>query len=130
MLGGISTIVASWTTQRAQSRSSRVAEERARRDEPYGKFLDETARLNSHAMKEDTVNHEHLVNIFALRGRILLQSPLPVSEAADAIMKRLVSLYMTPNRSDADFWQDIENSSNDLMVAFARACRVDLSSLT
>jgi hypothetical protein len=129
MVGGVTTIITSWTTQRAQSRSARIAEERARRDELYGKFLDETARLYSHAMKEDTINHENLVGIFALRGRILLQSSAPVAKTADAIIKRLVAVYMTPNRSDADLWQDIENSSDDLMVAFAQECRRELSAL-
>jgi hypothetical protein len=80
-------------------------------------------------MKEDTINHENLVDIFALRGRILLQSSAPVAKTADAIIKRLVALYMTPNRSDADLWRDIENSSDDLMVAFAQECRRDLSAL-
>jgi hypothetical protein len=129
MVGGITTIITSWTTQRAQFRSARIAEERARRDELYGKFLDETARLYSHAMKEDTINHENLVGIFALRGRILLQSSTAVAKTADAIIKRLVTLYMTPNRSDADLWQDIEGSSDDLMVAFAQECRRDISGL-
>ena len=95
----------------------------------YSKFLDETARLYSYAMSEDKINHENLVNIFALRGRILLQSSSSIVEAADAIIKRLVSLYMTPNRSDDDLLRDIENSSDDLMVAFAKVCRAELKLL-
>ena len=74
MIGGVTTFLTSWTTQMAQARSARLSEERARRDQLYSKFLDETARLYSYAMSEDKINHENLVNIFALRGRILLQS--------------------------------------------------------
>jgi hypothetical protein len=126
MIGGVTTFLTSWTTQMAQARSARLSEERARRDQLYSKFLDETARLYSYAMSEDKINHENLVNIFALRGRILLQSSSSIVEAADAIIKRLVSLYMTPNRSDNDLLRDIENSSDDLMVAFAKVCRAEL----
>ena len=126
MIGGVTTFLTSWTTQMAQARSARLSEERARRDQLYSKFLDETARLYSYAMSEDKINHENLVNIFALRGRILLQSSSSIVEAADAIIKRLVSLYMTPNRSDDDLLRDIENSSDDLMVAFAKVCRAEL----
>jgi hypothetical protein len=126
MIGGVTTFLTSWTTQMAQARSARLSEERARRDQLYSKFLDETARLYSYAMSEDKINHQNLVNIFALRGRILLQSSPSIVEAADAIIKRLVSVYMTPNRSDSDLLQDIENSSDDLMVAFAKVCRAEL----
>ena len=129
VIGGVTTFLTSWTTQMAQARSSRLSEERARRDQLYSKFLDETARLYSYAMSEDKINHENLVNIFALRGRILLQSSSSIVEAADAIIKRLVSLYMTPNRSDDDLLRDIENSSDDLMVAFAKVCRAELKLL-
>ena len=130
MIGGVTTFLTSWTTQMAQARSARLSEERARRDQLYSKFLDETARLYSYAMSEDKINHENLVNIFALRGRILLQSSPSIVEAADAIIKRLVSVYMTPNRSDDDLLQDIENSSDDLMVAFAKVCRAELRLLS
>jgi hypothetical protein len=126
MIGGVTTFLTSWTTQMAQARSAHLSEERARRDQLYSKFLDETARLYSYAMSEDKINHKNLVNIFALRGRILLQSSSSIVEAADAIIKRLVSLYMTPNRSDDDLLRDIENSSDDLMVAFAKVCRAEL----
>ena len=126
MVGGVTTFLTSWTTQMAQARSARLSEERARRDQLYSRFLDETARLYSYAMSEDKINHQNLVNIFALRGRILLQSSPSIVEAADAIIKRLVSVYMTPNRSDSDLLQDIENSSDDLMVAFAKVCRAEL----
>lgn len=126
MIGGVTTFLSSWTTQMAQIRSARLTEERARRDDLYSKFLEETARLYSYAMSEDKINHEKLVNIFALRGRILLQSSSSTVEAADAIIKRLVSIYMQPNRTDEDLMRDLENTSNDLMVDFAKVCRAEL----
>ena len=126
MIGGVTTFLTTWTTQTTQARSVRLAEERKRRDELYSKFLDETARLYSHAMSEDKVNHENLVGIFALRGRILLQSSSATIEATDAVIKRLVSIYMTPNRTDEDLMRDLENSSGDLMAEFARVCRAEL----
>jgi len=126
MIGGLTTFLTTWTTQVAQTRSARLAEERARRDELYSKFLEETSRLYSYAMSEDKVKHENLVNIFALRGRILLQSSPSVVEAADAIIKRLVTTYMMPNRTDEDLLRDLENSSDDLMAEFAKVCRSEL----
>ncbi len=126
MIGGVTTFLSSWTTQTAQIRSARLTEERSRRDDLYSKFLEETARLYSYAMSEDKINHDKLVNIFALRGRILLQSSPSTVEAADAIIKRLVSIYMKPNRTDEDLLRDLENTSDDLMVDFAKVCRAEL----
>ena len=126
IIGGATTFLTTWITHVSQSRLARLAEERARRDELYSRFLEETARLYSYAMSDDKIKHENLVNIFALRGRILLQSSPPTVEAADAIIKRLVSIYMTPNRTDDDLLKDLESSSDDLMVQFAKVCRAEL----
>jgi hypothetical protein len=88
-IGSISSFASTWLTQHTQSRLARLTAERARRDELYSRFLDETARLYSHAVTEEKINFSTMVDIYAIRGRILLQSTAAVVESADAVIKAL-----------------------------------------
>jgi len=125
LIGAISTFLTSWMTTRAQERAARLVRERTRRDELYSKFLEEVSRLYSHAVTEEKIDYSQVVNIYALRGRILLQSSPKVVERADETIDRVMRIYLSPNRSDAEV---IEWSrQNDPMKDFADACREELA---
>lgn len=127
VIGAISTFATSWVTTRAQERAARLATERTRRDELYSKFLEEFARVYSHAVTEDKVDFSKLVDVYALRGRILLQSSAEVAASADAAITSVMDVYMAPNRSDSEVLSHF--SENDPMQAFAKACRAELAAL-
>ena len=129
VVGSLTSLATTWMTQSNQARAARTAAEWTRRNELYGKFLDETARLYSLAVSKDKIDYADLVEVFALRGRITLQSDGPVTQRADAVITALIGIYMAPKRSDAEVLQDLETSSSDLMGAFAAACRKELGAL-
>ncbi|HZC96130.1 MAG TPA: hypothetical protein VE267_08415 [Bradyrhizobium sp.] len=128
-IGGVTSFATSWITQHTQSRLARLTAERARRDELYSKFLEEVARLYSHAATEEKIDHSNLVGIYALRGRILLQSSSEVAESADAVIKVLIDLYIAPNRSDEEWRKALDDKAHDPMIAFSEACRRELREL-
>jgi hypothetical protein len=87
------------------------------------------ARLYSHALTEETVDYSRLVEIFALKGRIGLQSSEAVKDSAERGIKYLVDLYMAPNRSPAEVRALIEDFRSDPMTEFAERCREELQNL-
>jgi hypothetical protein len=117
-IGGVTSFATSWITQHTQSRLARLTAERARRDELYSKFLEEVARLYSHAATEEKIDHSNLVGTYALRGRILPQSSPEVAESADAVIKVLIDLYIAPNRSDEEWRKALDDKAHDPMIAF------------
>ena len=127
MIGAVSTFATSWMTQTAQARTARLNAERSRRDELYGKFMEEAANLFSHAATEEQVDFSRIVSIYALRGKILLQSSEEVTQQADEIIDRLLTIYLSPNRSPEELLA--ESRRRDFMKPFARACRAELSGL-
>jgi hypothetical protein len=129
VVGGITSFATSWVTQAAQTRLARVTAERNRRSDMYGKFLDETARLYSHAVTEEKINYATLVDIYALRGRILLTSSERVGQCADRVIKGLIDLYSAPLRSDAEIRRTLDDLDQDPMIAFATECRRELAAL-
>ena len=129
VVGGLTSFATSFASQYAQSRAERVAKERAKREELYGKFIEETARLYSHAQTEERINYDHMVDIFALRGRILLISSVAVTEAADAVIKEMIDIYLAPKRTDAELRADLDQAAHDPMLGFAHVCRAELRAL-
>lgn len=127
VIGAVSTFATSWMTQASQTRTARLNAERARRDELYGKFMEEISSLFAHAASEDEVDFSKLVGIYALRGRILLQSSEGVARQADEAIKLLVGLYRSPHRDAADILDHVDQL--DPMKPFAEACRAELAAL-
>lgn len=106
---------------------ARLTAERTRRDELYSKFLQELARLYSHAVKEEKIDFSQLVDVYALRGRILLQSTDKVSQCADAAITYVLEIYLAPNKSDEEILYHTDQQ--DPMKPFAAACREELAGL-
>jgi hypothetical protein len=129
VVGGLTSFATSWVTQATQSKATRLATELSRRCELYGRFLEETARLYSHAVSEEKINYTVLVDIYALRGRILLMSSDDVTKCADDVIKALIDIYIAPNQTDSEVRRKLEDIGHDPMVAFARVCRKELGAL-
>ena len=49
-IGGLTSFATSWTTQQAQVRAQRLANERDKREALFGRFLEEAARLYADAL--------------------------------------------------------------------------------
>jgi hypothetical protein len=65
------TFATSWLTHTAQIKSARLAAERARREELYGRFAEELALLYSFVLGEEGLSYTKLMTIMGLRGRII-----------------------------------------------------------
>ena len=50
-IGGLAPFATSWVAQRAQTRAQRIAAEKDARAAPFGRFLDEAAKLYADALK-------------------------------------------------------------------------------
>lgn len=125
-VGGLSTFATTWITQVAQGRAARRAEEHARRQDLYGRFVDELANLHAHALSEDRMDYHKLTNIFALKGRILLFAPPPVVSACEASVGYVMDLYMAPPAPPEELRAMLEQGRPDWIKEFARVASADL----
>jgi hypothetical protein len=132
VVGGVTSFATSWVMQTAQARAARLATERTKREELYGRFMDDLALLYSHALSNDSsdsLDYGKLVSVFALKGRITLLSSQPVVASADRTVKFLVDIYMGPKRTAQDVRTMLEDHSGDAIDEFARVCRGELENL-
>lgn len=126
VVGGLTSFVTSWFVQNSQAKAARLAAERNKREELYGRFMDELARLYSQALTSELREYSSLVAALALRGRITLTSGAEVVEAAERAMMFIVDLYLGPNRTAAEMRAMLDDPSNDMISDFARCCRAEL----
>jgi hypothetical protein len=73
-VGGLTSLVASWVTQRRKDTVRSLAQEKARRQKLYKQFIDEASKLYADALVHDESEVSALVDMYALIGRMRILS--------------------------------------------------------
>jgi len=63
MIGGLTSLTASWLTQHVQFRAQQRASDLSRREQLYEHFIDEASRLYAEAYEHDEAATSKLVNL-------------------------------------------------------------------
>jgi hypothetical protein len=129
IIGGVTTFATSWLTHTAQVKSTRLAAERVRREELYGRFAEELALLYSVVLSDEGLSYGKLVTIMGLRGRIILLATPKVVESAERAVNFIIDLHMGPRLTKEQVRQRIEDRSINAISEFARSCREELVAL-
>jgi hypothetical protein len=129
-IGGVTSLVAAWLTQRSQDHASRLAQDRARRQKVYGKFIDEASKLYADALVHDKAEVAALVSVYALISRMRVTSSAAVIEKAEAVARVSLDLYFAPNKTFPEFRQLMDNHAiGEPLRAFSEECRRELNSV-
>lgn len=128
-IGALSTLASNWMTSASQAKSARLAREREERERVYGQFMEVLAQLYAGALKSTGVNFDLLSQAYAINGRIALHATQPVTDAANAALRFIVDIAMTPPQSDAETRALMDRPEADVITLFARACREELAAL-
>jgi hypothetical protein len=126
MIGGLTSVTASWLTQHLQFSSQQVAHDLSRRQELYKAFIDEASRLYVDAYEHSRADVSNLVNLYALVSRMRIVSSLTVVEHADTVARIIIETYQAPNKSLHDVSELLNNSAMNPLREFSNACREDL----
>ena len=126
-IGGLTTFATSWTTQQAQTRAQRVANEKEKREAMFGKFLDEAAKLYADALLNKREDAPALmIGIYALANRIRLNSSTRVVERADVLTQIIMDAYLSPNITLQEVRNKWIEQHVDPLRDFSEACREEL----
>jgi len=128
-IGAISSLGSTWLSTQAHTRATRLAAERAKREDIYARFMDELARLYADALNNAGVDNERLTIAYALGGRIALYASEPVNDAAEQALRYIVDPALGPKRSPEDVRALMDQPEANVMRAFAQRCRAELRGL-
>jgi hypothetical protein len=128
-IGGLTSVLASWLTQRTQVRAEWLAYDRIRRQELYKEFIEDATKCYVHALQHNEPDLAGLGNLYAKISRMRVQSSRQVVEEADVIGRKIVDTYLAPDKSFVEIRAMLEDGSIDILGKFGDACRTEFESL-
>ena len=128
-IGGLTSVLASWLTQRAQARMAQLAHYQLRRQELYKEFIEQASTLYIHALQNDKPDVSRLMALYAEISRMRVLSSARVIDSADQIVKRIVNAYLEPNKTVPELREMTNSGLIDPLRNFSEACRAESESL-
>ena len=98
-VGGFTSTVTTWLTQRAQARAGQLAHEFARREDLYRDFIMAASKTYGDALVSSEPQLPELVALYAMISRMRVLSRPRTVVCADKIMLAIIDTYFSPNRS-------------------------------
>ena len=127
VVGGLTSLGASWLTQRAQFSAQVLAHDIGRRIDLYKDFIEEASKSYADAFEHDMADVPKLVHLYSLVSQMRIFSSQVVIDQADRIMLRIVETYREPNKAIRDIEShDLKSGMLDPLLDFSNACRDEL----
>jgi hypothetical protein len=126
VIGGLTSLAASWLTQREQFSAQRFAHDIDRREDLYNDFIEEASRSYANAFEHDIAEADvsKLVRLYALVSRMRVLSSQGVVEQADRVMGDIIETYLAPNKTIREVVADrLKTDRLEPLRDFSNACR-------
>ena len=129
-IGGLTSLAASWLTQRVQVSAQRLAHEVTRREDLYNDFIAEASSSYADALQRTEVDVAKIVRLYSLVSRMRIVASREVVGQADAVMRTIMDTYRGPNRTIYDEADIIKSGGLDPLLNFSDACRHEFRTQT
>jgi hypothetical protein len=123
------TVAVAWITQKTLHRRELVRDDIRMRQELYGEFLAECAKLLVDAFQHALEKPETFVSVYGLINRIRLCATKPVLTEAERLVARITEQYFSEKLSVQELRQLARSGEADALKAFGEACRTELKSI-
>jgi hypothetical protein len=122
-IGSVSTVIASWLAQYAQALTQRRVQNQVLRQELYKQFVEESSKLYLHALQNDHADVAALMSLYAELSRMRILSSAPVVDSADQLLRKIVNIYLEPNKTFPELQKMVDSGLIDPLRNFSEACR-------
>ena len=126
MIGGLTSLAASWLSQHVQFREQQHAQELSKREELYKNFIEEASKWYVDAYAHDTAEVANLITLYALVSRMRVLSSPAIVESADRVVRIIIETYLAPNKTFRDVPELLDNEALNPLREFSNACREEL----
>ena len=129
-IGALTTLGASWLTQREQLRTQQLTHDVERREDLYKDFIEEASKVYVDAIEReptDAADASKLVRLYALISRMRVLSSSPIIEHADRVVLTIIDTYLKPKMTLREVSEMLKKSAFvDPLRDFSDACREEL----
>ncbi len=130
LIGGVSTLIASWLTQRGQLRAQALIHEAVKRETLYAEFISEASKRRADAWSHHAESPDVIAGLYSAVERMRLSSSDEVIRLAQQVVRHVIEAYAAPDRTFDELRERIETeASGDPLKNFSEACRLELSVL-
>jgi hypothetical protein len=126
VIGGLTSLGASWISQNAQARIQLLVEDQNQRRGLYRSFIEEASRLYGDALGSNKAEVTNMVGLYAMVSRMRMLSTPRVVDSADTVIRKIVDTYLAPNKTLSDLRGSMGHNEIDLLRHFSEACRDEL----
>jgi hypothetical protein len=128
-IGGLSSLLATWLTQRVQTRARWLAQDILRRQDLYKEFIEDASKCYVHALQHDEPDIPGLVSLYAKLGRMRILSSPKIVEAAGQIERKILDTYLAPDKTFLELREMAQSGSVNLLHDFSTACRAEFDAM-
>ena len=129
LVGGTTSVLASWIAQRGQAVSKSRDRLLGQREKLYREFIENSVECYANALQHDEVDAALVVRLYGTIDLMRLHSSQPVIDAAQQVRARIMNTYRDPNKDPAAIAKLVLSDSIDLLGTFSSVCREELASL-
>jgi len=128
VIGGLTSVLASWLSQHAQARARWLTQDKLLRQVLYKEFIEAASKCNIDALQHNEPDIPALVELYVKVGRMRILSSPKVVESAELVARRIVETYLVPNKTFLELREMTIDGSIDLLREFGEACRAEFES--
>ena len=128
VVGGFTSTVTTWLTQRAQARAGQLAQQITRREDLYRDFIIAASKTYGDALVSSEPQLPDLVALYAMISRMRILSTPRIVACADKIMRATINTYFSPNHSVTELGDLIKTGAGiDPLKDFSEAAREEVN---
>src|SRR5258707_13557845 len=125
VIGGLTSVLASWLSQHAQARARWLTQDKLRRQVLYKEFIEAASKCNIDALQHDEPDIPALVELYVKGGRMRILSSPKVVESAELVARRIVETYLAPNKTFLELREMVNSGTIDVLRDFSQACHAE-----
>jgi hypothetical protein len=122
-VGGLTSGIANWRSQRSQVQAQWILHEKGRRQILYRDFIEDAAKCYIDSLQHDKADIPGLVGLYAKLSAMRAVSSEPVVHRADEVARKILDTYLEPDKSFVELREMVIDGTIDLLKDFSAACR-------
>ena len=127
VVGGLTTGLGTWLSQREQAKAGQLAHDLSRREELFRDFIVGASNAYGEALMSDKPQIQELIALYAMISRMRVLCSSQVVGSAEKIMVTITDTYAAPNRTIPELREVMKGGAGiDALKDFAEAARAEL----
>jgi hypothetical protein len=128
VVGGLTSGITTWLSQRSQAKAGQIAYDLSRRRELYTDFILAASKSYTGAVMTTEPKIDELISLYAMISRMRTMSSPDIVACAERVLLKTIGAYSQPNRTVFELGEEVKSgaTSVDPLKDFAEAVREEV----